>query len=217
MNSIDEKYIPVLDSIRALCYKQGTILDLVDAPYVEFYEGCHSNGYFDTEANRIAVALQAPNWFLVLIHEFSHSRQMIEQCPAWKKYDSFEGEDYLQCWIDGDYMPPGFIDKVITATRDMELDCEQRSYRLLVGSGAGGLAGCIEYGQKAMSYVLFYEHIRKYRMWYTLGCEPYNVEAVWNNAPGIDKFNWNHEHLLQEYARMEPLYLKHLTVSQRAA
>jgi hypothetical protein len=208
-----DKYLPALDRIRSLCYQQGTILDLVDAPSVEFSPGSFGNGCFFQEGNIIQVAIQAPNWFLILIHEFSHSRQWIENCPAWQVYDSFEGEDYIQAWIEGDYMPPGFIDKVITATRDMELDCERRSYQLLLESGVATHEECATYIQKAMAYVLFYEHIRKYRMWYTIGNEPYNNLNIWIKAP-CTLFPKSFE---EEYQRMEPLFLENITETKRAA
>lgn len=180
---------------------------------VEFYHGrgktvmfrdrVKSNGYFtdgdDGEGYnpRLAIATGA-NTLDVLVHEYCHMQQYLEQTQEWL---DLTDNDFIWRWIDGE---DGFteeqLDNSFKASYMIELDCEMRSVRQHREWETG--LNEEEYIQKANAYTMFYLFMRENRVWYKSGREPYSLKEVWSQMPKSFTFDrvacYNQVHQLFE-------------------
>lgn len=159
------------------------------------YPGSDSpcNGYFDGNCNPpvLASALEAPEAFTILVHEFCHSMQFLENCVIWQRHLPTEeqkkkygecSDDILFHWVDGKIeVPEQELDSIFNGIIGVELDCEKRVVKLI-----DELNLDIDkdlYIQRANAYVYFYLYLRKYRKWYSIDKEPYNISDVYVLMP----------------------------------
>lgn len=145
------------------------------------------NGYFSDEPKpTLAVAMGKPieQWLPILVHEYCHMRQWIEQSPYWtgNKLGKFEATDIIDMWLQdmvelSDSQKDLYFSKVIM----VEKDCEERVVKLIKQFNLP-----IDpelYTQKANAYVLFYNVVKKYRKWYRPNQEPYNLAHIYEIMP----------------------------------
>jgi hypothetical protein len=144
------------------------------------------NGFFDATPDDedipvLACATGRPNWELVLVHELSHLRQWRENCKLWAEYEKIPG-NLIDHAISGKNISQRSLEKHIRTAMLLERDCEYRSYDTLkeLGYPKNKLQ---DYVQKANAYTIFYLAILKWRKWYQIGKEPYNIKAIWSKFP----------------------------------
>lgn len=149
-------------------------------------------GYFDYESKEIRFASKHKTWFEILIHEYAHFIQHINQTRAWKHHMKYENYD-LFAWLRGEIeLSDNLLKKIINAFQKMELECEKitvsliKDYKLPVNIN--------NYIKDANSYILFYAYMRKHKTWYKTA--PYTTKIV-NIMPST----W-----LKDYSKMPPLY-----------
>jgi hypothetical protein len=87
------------------------------------------NGYFDEEGTTLAVATNQDwsRWVCILIHEFSHMQQWIDQDECWTDcWEKLDGEDVdvgamVDEWVfDAVKYDQKDVDRYIQKVRDME-------------------------------------------------------------------------------------------------
>lgn len=143
-------------------------------------DGIKCNGYFDPIEKVLTVATgqSFDDWFKVLVHEFSHMRQWIEQCKEWTESEKDgDAHNLIDLWLNKNVeLSDKNRDKFVNRARDLELDCEKRalkwirSFKLPINEK--------NYVKRANAYVYFYTHMKETRKWYIIGKEPYNIKLL---------------------------------------
>ncbi len=139
-------------------------------------EGIKCNGYFDHTDKILTVATgqSFDAWFKILVHEFSHMRQWIEQCKAWTESEKDgDANDTMDKWLNSTVnLSKKNKNKFVNRARDLELDCDKRAlnwiraFKLPINER--------DYIKRANAYIYFYTYIKETRKWYTIGKEPFN-------------------------------------------
>ena len=188
--------------------KENNIKLLLEKSKSIFYPNSNLivNGYFDIKTMALAVAIDKPlsDWIMLFAHESSHMDQWIDKCVCWNNsiIDEFDSTEYIDKWISGEEFSQDFVDKIITYTRDLELDCERRTiekakfYNLPVN--------ITEEIQKANSYIYFYTLLRDFRKWSLPEKSPYQLEEVWRKMP--ESFDVDHSVVSND---LRDLYFNH--------
>lgn len=154
-------------------------------------EKLRTSGYFyDGETEKgssypiLAIATN-PNSLTILVHEYCHMQQWIDQDPVWTKISN---HGQIWDWVEG---MDGFSDDELNQSAEayyqLELDCEKRAIKKHIQWKTG--INLTEYIQKSNAYTMFYFYMREHRVWYSPGKEPYNVKKVWSAMPKTFDFN----------------------------
>ena len=183
--------------------KNNFSVHLINSRYVILHDGIKVNGYVDEGTRILAVACrqQTDRWFKTFVHESCHMDQSVEKAPAWTNtiYNGVDVFDHVSLWIDGKVeLSPYRLRKYTQLSLQVELDCERRAIKKLRKYKLG--INLKEYIQKANSYVYFYLVVRFAKRFYTIGKEPYNIEAVWSEMP--THFNNNYRRLPARYRKL---------------
>lgn len=160
-------------------------LNLTNDEFVKLSDNINCGGFFSERVRKkpgvIEVATNKPidKWLSILVHEYSHMEQWIEQCDVWLKYDSVN-PIIMDNWLEGKDYSENTIEKVLNAARDMELDCEKRAvakikqYKLPINIG--------DYIQRANCYVFFYNYLKITRKWSEPNNSPYSNPNIYKKA-----------------------------------
>lgn len=139
--------------------------------------------------------VKVDDWFPVLVHEFAHMQQWLDNCPAWRAgelstrekiffpaYKDGDAYDIFFDWIDGKIeLDPNRVEDFANRAMECELDAEKRSAELIKELYLP--INLEEYIQKGNSYAYFYKYIAIKRKWYESGKAPYTVENCWRQFP----------------------------------
>lgn len=157
------------------------------------------SGYFDDEKRLIAVAMDHPEdfWFSILIHEYMHMKQWIENSPLWIDMDG--ADDDMDEWLGGKDFSPEELARMINSVQAIEADCERRSLDFIKEHNITQIDP-IEYAKKANSYVYFYCLIAERRKFYDSDKKPYMIEEVWSQMP--DHFDNDYTILPDNYREL---------------
>lgn len=125
-------------------------------------DGNPCGGYFcsDTKTLAVATGRDELSWLGVLLHEYSHLTQWIENGPLWRGYDSCMWD-----WLGGDEIVNPAA--AVRSVQAVEEDCERRTIRLI-----GEMEAPIDldtYARAANAYLHFHNTILKHRKWYRRG------------------------------------------------
>ena len=150
--------------------------------------GIQVSGYFvDRPSPVLAVATGKPvaQWLGILVHEACHMDQWSQQAPCWtqnRMEDGREAADWLDDWVCGQLeLAPDVLAEVVARAKAVEADCERRALQAIARHGLP--LDLAEYARKANAYVHFYDHVAATGRWNPPGQAPYQVEAVWRQAP----------------------------------
>lgn len=147
----------------------------------------------------------------ILIHEFNHANQYIEKSKIF--LDSFLNSDEILKfnqkpysdtynvifdWIDKKLeLDNSSLDNLINRCINVEYDCEIRTlntikeFNLKINPDI--------YTQKALSYLYFYQFIKKHRIWYKTENAPYQIEKIYKKFPK----NFN---TIDLFSNIDPFY-----------
>ncbi len=172
------------------------------------YDSIKVNGYFILKPKRIlAVATGMPLevWLPVFVHEFNHFRQWKEQDPIYLRafQDGREAIEFIDEWVDRmvDY-PDEEIQSYIERAREMEADCERRTYRMIEEHNLP--IDLANYAQISNAYIHFYNYVNRRREWYQVGKEPYRtLEIVQEMNTTIDS---NFVTINEKYMKLFEMY-----------
>lgn len=143
-------------------------------------EGLGCSGYFDPEDRVLAVAAGRPDWFLTLLHEFSHMQQWRDDPKGFcDQYD----EDFWD-WLTGaTELPKRRLHQAVNRVRGIELDCEMRVLDCIRQHPELGIDE-FEYAKKANSYMYLYTVVAKHRKWVGMKRKPpYAVPEIVSLMP----------------------------------
>jgi hypothetical protein len=130
------------------------------------------SGYFDEE--NLVVAMNRPDAIQILVHEYCHLTQWVEQCDLWVASVKNESHDKLYRWLAGEEVKG--IEKAISICRDLELDNEKRAVKVIKRFN---LPVDIDiYIKKANAYVQYYNYILLSRKWCNPKNTPYKNERL---------------------------------------
>lgn len=152
--------------------------------------GFFSDGFIDDDGNEVHEPILAlgtnKNSLEVLIHEYCHMQQYLEDKEAFSKLTEYS---FFWEWIDGEHsdIADEIIDLAVSLYYSTELDCEKRAVELHKEWNTG--VNISEYIQKANAYTLYYLYMRENRVWYKPGKEPYVLEEIWRKMPTTFDFD----------------------------
>jgi len=153
-------------------------------------------GYFSDDDRELLCCTKAPfkHWFGTFVHESSHMDQFLENSKAWRRLErkgpgTLDACDMFFAWLEGDKLESDTLKWATERTRDMELDCEKRTVQKIKD---WGLSLDIEdYIRSANSYVLFYNFVRKHRVWTRPGKGVYRSPKIRNLIPATFDINYS--------------------------
>jgi len=172
--------------------KAGGTINMANSRSVTYtLDDSEVNGYWDHNRMELACAIGQPqeNWLPIFVHEYAHFTQWQEQCETWVKAEMPMGDeetkvtysDLMWEWMEGSYFPVSQIKGSLDAARELEADCERRSLKLIKKFQ---LPICTKfYAKKSNAYVHFYNAIFRFKKWYEIGKEPYNIPEILDVMP----------------------------------
>ena len=145
--------------------------------YLRIGSNIKCSGYFDSENKELVVATKRTDWLDILVHEYAHLTQFVDQCEAW--VEGASTTDEIDRWLGGEEIED--IERHIVACRNLELDNEKRSVEIIKKFD---LPIDVErYTKKANGYVYFYTWMLRTRRWSKPGNSPYSNETVISTMP----------------------------------
>lgn len=180
--------------VREECKTHGVKLRLKKRKYLVLSGNVRVSGYFDDENKELAVAVNNPEWLGVLVHEFAHLTQWVENCEPWRKL----GDSLIKVhdWLEGQEVKG--IKKALAKARDLELDNEKRTVKIIKDWGLP--INTRLYTQKANAYISFYNWMYYTRRWCTVKNSPYRNPKIYKEMPTI--FKMNYEVLSDKYKKV---------------
>lgn len=194
---ISESQTLVIASIINECIENGVSISLVNKKKVRLAgEDSFCGGYFDSDDKVLAVAtkMSFKRWFLILLHEYNHFKQWIEN-PSLFTPDDFWG------WLEGDVeLNKGEVIKITNNNLNLELDCEKRTAQFIKDNPQLKI-NVSDYIKRANAYIYLYPMIAKYRKWVGSNKKaPYRVKEIYDIMP--DHFVENYWDVPEEYERL---------------
>lgn len=195
---MNKQYKKVVANIIEECYRNkiGLLLSSTRAVTIEG-ELNSCSGFFDPDEGMINVAIKKPikEWFLILLHEFNHSKQ-------WMEGIDFGDDNSFWEWLDGKKeLSKTQIKKLVNEIVKLELDCEKRTVETIKKYPELKI-DVEDYIKKSNIYLYFYAIVAKNRIWYS--DLPYNDLRIKKIVPNkFMKNYWNvpegFEDIVKEY------------------
>lgn len=163
------------------------------------HAGGDCSGWFDDKTREIAIACKREDWIAVFAHEYCHFTQFKDGM-----FDGYD-DDTLWDWLEGKDFPKEVLDHVVQEAKDLEADNERRTVALLEKYAIP--IDLSDYAKKVNAYLLFYNTVRRYRKWSSVGYpRPYDVPEILARMEGeiLEDFsdgpqwNWFHD-LVREH------------------
>lgn len=192
----------LLKTIKFECKANNIQLYLGAGKSVRTPDGFKCGGYFCAEGRKLAVARKNSNWVMILLHEYCHLLQWLENCEEWANSNKFR-IDYISAWLSNRYVRKSKLDDVFYKTMALEHDCEKRRIDYLIKMKVSKFKIKQEI-QKSNAYILFYLYVKKNRIW-NLPKYPSKIKKIWSECP--KNFNYN---IHTSFQRIEHLYEYHL-------
>jgi hypothetical protein len=187
--------------VKKTCKENGVKCSLRNVKYVKATPQIKASGYFDAEGDEqpiLVCSMKSPLAFEILVHEYAHVTQWIEQCDAWKK--GLYSLNYVEEWLSGESVRN--IKKHLANARNLELDNEKRSVKLIK---TFDLDIDIDlYIKRANLYLHFYNYLLISRRWAKPGKFPYTVPEFLEASS--KRFNMNYDKLPK---KLEKLFKEH--------
>jgi len=146
---------------------------------------------------RVGVNKPVETWGKFLVHEYCHFLQTLEPNLVMKRFnnvrDGSDANTIISHWLKGKQINQKIIDKSINAVRNMEIDCEKRSVKLIRQRKLE--IDIKKYIKEANAYVMFYTVMGKERRWYDT--YPGKIKAIRDIMP---------DHFLKDYSEVPDEY-----------
>ena len=171
-----------LTLVRVECKANNVELLLKPTKKLKIENNIVVGGYFEDYGRSkgvLACAMKHEYALPLLVHEFSHMQQWIENTRLWNN-----GKYILDIdrWLAGEEVRD--IEEKINKVRLMELDCERRTIKYIIKYNLP--INIKTYAQKANAYLFFYNWMKETRVWSKENNSPYadkNIE-LWGSCPG---------------------------------
>lgn len=201
-NNIADKFL--LKCFNEMWEKEVS-LNLVNKEFITV-SGSPCSGYFNEDGLKLICAVKKPleKWFPVFIHEYCHYKQYEEECDVWTNIyvDLPNGKSksaitIIDELIAGKEISKSLAKKAIRIVQNLEKDCEQRTFNLIMDYGLHKIIDPTEYIKRANAYILFHNVIIKYNKWYKK--PPYDETEILSVMPG---------YFLNDYTKMPQKWYK---------
>jgi len=135
---------------------------------------------------KLVVAGKSKDWLGVLAHEYAHLTQWKDKSTnIWQTGST--GVTHLDDWLGGKKIRS--IKKAIQQSRDLELDNEKRTVKLIKKWKLP--IDLNDYIKKANAYIQFYNWMRYSKRWSSPGNAPYGNKAIYEAMPPNFRMNYN--------------------------
>lgn len=166
-----------LHYVKGKCKKHGIELVLREVSYLKLDGNIKCSGYFDDEGGTLAVAMKSPLALEILVHEFAHLTQYVDNCKAWRNLG--DSLDKMTNWLIGKNIKD--YERHINVARDLEIDNEKRAVKIIKQFGLD--IDMRDYIMRANSYIYFYNWLKTTRRWSTPSNSPYKNKALLEVMP----------------------------------
>jgi hypothetical protein len=182
---MNKKAKEFIKHVKQECKKYGIKCDLRRTKYVRLPGKLTCSGYFDDHEKELVCSMNRPDALEILVHEFGHLTQWVDQIDLWKKADVSIPK--VDDWLMGEDVPD--IKKHIAVSRDLELDNEKRSVKIIKKFGLD--IDIDQYIKKANSYIFFYTRLLATRKWCSATNRPYNNKKLLEVMPTHFRMNYH--------------------------
>ncbi len=189
MKRSNPKVKKFLKRVACDCIDMGVLFHLVDEQHIVLEKGNEVSGSF-LENDSLDVAIRKPtdHWFPVLVHEYCHLLQWKKKNKAWRdvsinfkrRFPKYKEDAVTVFWSwmsKSKNYPKNVIDLATKYTRNIEVDCEKMTYKMLKKLNLKGFEKELnKYKRESNSYLLYYNVMRETRkIWKFSPCEFYAV------------------------------------------
>lgn len=147
----------VLSLIRTDLAQYGGFIKFYSTPMAYRSGQPYSSGYFQYPEMSSNGPIKAPSlhigtgfykdmWFYLLLHEYNHFRQWVENKNLFTKWD--------------------FRISLYDFRAKVEWDCEKRTLQFIKWANIEHLIDLTHYARRANAYVLFYQVVKETKRWY---------------------------------------------------
>ncbi len=143
-----------INHVKGHCKEVGIKCDIRPVKYLRLSGNIRCSGYFCEETMKLVVAGKSKDWLGILVHEYAHLTQWQDKSTNIWKTGSI-GVTHLDDWLGGKKIRS--IKKAIEWSRDLELDNEKRSVKLIKKWKLP--IDLNDYIKKANAYVQFYNYM----------------------------------------------------------
>lgn len=172
MTRNDKRFIQF---VKDECKRYGVKCDLRPTKYVKL-GNIECSGWFDSDNKRLVVSMNRADSLDILVHEYAHLTQWRDcengKFDLWNK--SAKSLNYVDAWLSGKTVRN--IGKHLAANRDLELDNEKRSVKLIRKYKLS--IDVPMYIRKANAYAHFYNWLYYTRRWCKPTNSPYSNDIV---------------------------------------
>lgn len=175
---MEEYQLNFINFIKKECTKRNVIVNIVDYPL--FIEGESITGSFD--GNNLICTTSDGGWFSILIHEYSHFLQKLENNKFYLYcIENFVMQNLMDWWNRKLELLEDVLDKYFNAVINVEADAERKTNKLIK---RWKFPIDIEEKNKSVNTLLyFYSYMRKTRNpWFDFKC-PRGIPELVNNMP----------------------------------
>jgi len=175
-----------INHVKGHCKEVGIKCDIRPVKYLVLSGNIRCSGYFCEETMRLVVAGKSKDWLGVLAHEYAHLTQWQDKSTnIWQTGST--GVTHLDDWLGGKKIRS--IKKAIEWSRDLELDNEKRTVKLIKKWQLP--IDLNDYIKKANAYIQFYNWMRYSKRWSSPGNAPYGNKAIYEAMPPNFRMNYN--------------------------
>lgn len=160
-----------IEFVKTECKRTGIKCDLRPTTWLKC-DGKQCSGYFDADNKVLAVSMNRRDSLGILVHEYCHLTQWEDGIELWDK--AGDSLVKLNDWLDGKRVYK--IAKHLAIARDLELDNERRSVRMIRKWKLS--IDVQDYIRKANAYVHFYNWMYYTRSWSMAGKAPYDNRII---------------------------------------
>ena len=183
-----------IQHVKSECKKHKIKLVMRNVSYLKLSDGIRCSGYFDEEERVLAVAMKKDMWLGVLVHEYAHLTQWLENCEAWRK--GCKGLPKVDEWLTGKKVRG--IKQALAYSRNLELDNEKRSVKLIKKWKLP--IDIKDYVKRANAYVQFYNYLYYSKKWCRPNNSPYDNKSIVDSMPTT--FRMNYETMSDKYKQL---------------
>ena len=185
-----------LTHVKSECKKYAIEFRLRRVKYVKVSDKTKCGGYFDPDERILAVAGRSNDWREILVHEYAHLTQWVDDCEEWRRCDEHDSLRKMSAWLEGEEVKD--IDLHIDLVKYLELDNEKRAVKLIKKWGIE--TDIKDYVRKANAYVIWHNYLKLSRKWPQPGNGPYSNRKLIDAMSS--KFNMNYDKLSPKIRRI---------------
>lgn len=182
MKQYKDNDLKFIEFVKSECRRLNVRAHIKNVKFVKISPQIKCSGYFDdTDPNKVKLAcsMANDNGLEILVHEYCHMTQWVDQIPLWTKASHALG--IIEDWLAGTEYKDKILNEAFSDAIALELDNEIRSANLITKWNLN--IDVDHYVQKANTYLLYYHWLRKTRKWANPNNQPYNNERLINAMP----------------------------------